>query len=350
MSSLTSAVVNPIMSRLKDTADRAMSIDSGAQGTNILAPVTVDQANQALGNVNTGLSQQQQFLQALQAQNGIQNQSDVYNQLNQIAQGQGPNPAQAMLANATGTNVANQAALMAGQRGAAANPALIARQAAIQGSNMQQDAAGQAAALQAQQSLNAINNMGGMANTMVGNQANAANAYTNAALSGQQNLLNSIAQQNNANVGMQSNINNANSAANIQGGKDRNAMMGNIMSSAGKAAGMFAEGGKVGPSSAAGRFLHAYAQGGKVVDALVSPGEVYLPPSQVQAVKQGADPISSGEKIPGTPKVKGNSYANDTVPKKLEAGGIVIPNSVIQSKDPHAAAAKFVAAVLRKKA
>lgn len=91
-------------------------------------------------NFNNNQSQQQQLNTALQAQ----------------ANGTGVNPAQKMLANSTGTNVANQSAMMAGQRGAGANAGMIARQAAMAGSGIQQNAAGQAAALQAQQSSNAL--------------------------------------------------------------------------------------------------------------------------------------------------------------------------------------------------
>ncbi len=85
---------------------------------------------------------------------------DVLAQQQGVANGTGPNPAQAMLNQATGQNVANQAALMAGQRGAGANVGLMARQAAQQGAGIQQNAAGQGAAMQAQQQMNALNSMG----------------------------------------------------------------------------------------------------------------------------------------------------------------------------------------------
>ena len=91
----------------------------------------------------------------------------------------------------------------------------------------------------------------------------------------------------------------------------------------------------------------AAAEGGQV-PALVSPGEQYLPPKDVSKVKKGANPLSVGERIPGKPKVKGNSYANDTVPKTLESGGIVIPNNIMQSKNPHFEAMKFVHATIAK--
>jgi len=91
------------------------------------------------------------------------------------------------------------------------------------------------------------------------------------------------------------------------------------------------------------------ARGGKV-PAMVSPGEKYLSPRDVKKVERGANPMEVGEKIPGKPRVKGakNSYANDTVPKTLEEGGIVLPRSVTQAKHPHWAAHKFVSAIMAK--
>lgn len=181
-----------------------------ARGTNILQPTTEGQATGAYDQSQQALQQQQAFLQALQAQNGIQNQSSVFNQMQGVENGTGPNPAQAMLSQATGNNIASTAALIAGQRGASANPALIARQAAMQGANLNQQAAGQGASMQAQQSLAALGQLGGMANQQVANQAAATQGYNQAAQSEQQNLLNAIQGQNNANVSMQGNLNSAN--------------------------------------------------------------------------------------------------------------------------------------------
>ncbi len=343
----------------------------------IVDPVTGQQLQQANTNTQSGLSQQQAFVNALNAQNGIGNQSQVYNQLQGIAAGTGPNPAQAMLAQATGANVANQAALMAGQRGAGANAGMIARQAANQGANIQQQAAGQGATMQANQSLNAIGAAGNMANQQVGQQANAIGNYNQFAQGAQGMLLGAQGQYNNAVTGGQGNVNNNN-----QNVAQMNAnQTGGLLNGAGAAAtalggmtkstqapvaagipmadtargtqgplrpdGSFAEGGAVGPSSFVGRHLSGkpqmLAQGGKV-DAILSPGEVYVAPDKVKA----KDPIAAGKKIPGKPKHPGNDYRNDVVPKKLQEGGIVIPNEVMQSKDPHAAAAKFVAAILAK--
>jgi hypothetical protein len=491
------------------------------QSTNILQPSTVAQANQQYANVNQGLTNQQGFLNAVQAQNGLGNQTSVFNQMQGVANGTGPNPAQAMLNQSTGQNVANQASLMAGQRGSGANAGLIARQAAQQGANTQQQAAGQAATLQANQSLNALNNMGALATNQANQQANATNAYTNSALNAQQNVLGGIGAQNNANVGMQSNINavggglagnvatqqggllgsamgslgsigqlipggssgysdianagNANAITNgmplaggagdatglenastmlaAQGGQvpqqladggsvpdsstPLNAItaptngpqsnvgksfmaqedalgapsdtpqapmaapktasggggpgLGSLMgagmslgqkafsgmnfsnamsdlfapmqtategiSSAGSAAGAAAGsdaagagigadvGGDIGAGVAEGAV--AAAKGGKV-PALLSPGETYIPPSKVKAVEKGANPLKEGERVPGKPKVLGNSYANDTYRTTLQSGGIVIPNSIMQSKDPAKGAADFVRAIQAK--
>ncbi len=353
-----------------------------------------------------GLGQQQAFVNALQAQNGIQNQAQVYNQLQDVAAGKGPNPAMAALANATGANTANQAALMASQRGAGANAGLIARQAAQQGAANQQNAIGQGAALQAQQSLGALGQAGQMAGQQVGQQAGALGTYNQLAqnLGGQQQ--GALANQNQANVAMQSNINNANAGIAQENAKNQNKMGSGVLSaiaSGGASLLGMADGGQV-PNlgvlpqnaSSPGNFwethlnetpevkpLSSYGEataptkqaepsdsaekagmdmgklaltagkmlllskGGKV-PAMVSPGERYLPPSEVKKVAKGKDPLKAGEKIPGKAKHKGNDYRNDTVPKDLESGGIVLPKSVMEAKDPHSEAHKFVSAILAK--
>lgn len=91
-----------------------------------------------------------------------------------------------------------------------------------------------------------------------------------------------------------------------------------------------------------------YAEGGKV-QALVSPGELWLPPTKAKLVAKGKNALKIGERIPGTPKVPGNSYANDVVPKKLDVGGVVIPNSIMQSSDPASGAHAFVAKIMAKR-
>lgn len=481
--------------------------DTGNAGTGFAAGAapllqTVNQGSlsDSFGRNATAIDQQNAFLAALQAQNGITNQSDVYNQLSGIANGTGPNPAQAALNQATGANVANQAALMAGQRGAGSNVGLLARQAAMQGGNIQQQAAGQGATLQAQQALNAIGQMGNISGQQVANQAGATQASTNAAQNYQQNVLNAANQLNQANVGMKSNQNStnqgiANTVAQGQqgllgsitggiggvlggvfahGGEVKNYARGGdvpnpplegskdkgksgpivsdpnnpVIKSIGKSFG-FADGGGItagfvnpadlltpslsglsastssgpanGPQSNVGKFhmndsmatpqlyggssnsgaaalqkggadlgrgigsaignlfaskgsnegamtaggaddimpsanafgdsqgMSFMAAKGGPVKAVVSPGEIYLSPAKVEKVVKGKASPVDGEKIKGQAKVKGDSLKNDTVPKTLEEGGIVLPRSVTQSKDPAKKASEFVAAILSKK-
>lgn len=500
----------------------------------ISTPVTQDQADQAYSQTQTGLQQQQSFLQALQAQNGIANQTASFNALQGVANGTGPNPAQAQLNQSTGANIANQAAMAAGQRGAGSNVGLIARQAGQQGGAIQQQAAGQSATMAAQQQLGAINSMGSLASTQVGQQAAATQGYNQAAQSEQQNLLNAMAQRNQSQASLAGSENAANANIQVQNSKAQQGIFGGLLGGAGSILAHggevgkdgYAKGGQVqnyaegdmvapapvisggsgGPKSNVGKFLYGsspqtegqqsgggglanlgsssepskdlengtskfvgqalknhimpaikdafvsgpadpngigaqfsgqapnlgvntqlpgaqqpftmtgpvanasapslgadtalpeadfagltpeaaaagdaataegasaaegaegatavegagaaeegggieelaalFASGGKV-PAMVSPGEVYLPPKKAQKVAaKGGNPIKEGHKIPGQAKVKGDSYANDTVPAKLEKGGIVIPRSVIQSDDPVGHAVRFVRAHL----
>lgn len=301
--------------------------DYQATGFNITPPATQEQANQAYGQSQMGLTQQQAFLNALVAQggvgnqqgvfnqqqalanqmatlHGVQNQNDVFNQAKglsgqyqNIANGQGPNPAQAQLAQATGANTANQAALMAGQRGAGANVGLMARQAAMQGAATQQQAAGQAATLEAQQRLAALGQMQGQQQLMgalsnqqvgqqqaqqgqlanlstqqVGQQAGGINNYNQAAQSEQQALLGSLGNTNAQNISMQSNMNNANSGVQGITAQNQGKLQGGLLSGVSSLPALLAahggmvpkydNGGAVGgPTSFAGRFLTGFSNG-----------------------------------------------------------------------------------------
>lgn len=325
---------------------------AGPAMPDIKNPVSQAQIDQAYKGVQSGIQGQEALLQALQAQGGLQNQSQVYGQLQNVAAGKGPNPAVAMLNQATGANVANQAALMAGQRGAGANVGLLARQAAQQGAKTQQDAVGQAATMQANQSLNAIGQAGQLANTQAAQQIGGTEALTNANLQSQNALLNAQSAYNQALVGGQSSVNSAN--AGLAGAQMQN--QGKVLGGVGNALGSIlklADGGVVpesGPKSFLGQHIAQMAKGGEV-PAMVSPGEIYLPPGAVGQVAQGADPFMVGEVIPGKPKVGGavNSYKNDTIPKKLETGGVVIPRSKTKSAAPERASKDFVRAVIAKR-
>ena len=461
----------------------------GGQPQNLIEPSTAQQAADQYGNVNQGLNQQQAFINAVNGQNGLGNQSQVYGQLQGVANGTGPNPAQAMLAQSTGQNVAAQGALAAGQRGSSANAGLIARQAAQAGSQAQQQAAGQAATMQAQQSLGALSAAGQMANQQVAQQAQAIGNYNQFAQGSQSNILNSIAQQNSANVGAQGSINSANSGVaqvnagnqgklgagilsgfsglggvlGATGGEVKADQIGNnpklqqsrvtlssgggvdaptptsfsqYLANFGKASQqqqqdpVYSAGAKFGagvanlgkslfssspdtggvlpvtnpggapdmnaalqnnlgyqgfgtssvaapaeattsmvaPAAAAdsGSALAASGAGGVLADlgpaavlaaahggkvpALLSPGEKYLPPTQAKKVAQGKESPMKGKTVPGQAKVSGDSLVNDTFKTTLQEGGVVIPRSVMGSKNPEKAAAAFVRAHLGKQA
>ncbi len=274
-----------------------LGLSGGAAGTGFDAPsnaniqgtISAPQVGQAYDQSQNSLQQQQALLNALQGQGGLQKQNEVYNQsqglagqmanangvqnlsnaiggLQGVANGTGPNPAIAALNQATGQNVANQAALMAGQRGAGANVGLIARQAAMQGANTQQQAAGQAATMQAQQSLNALGQIGGlssnqvaqqqaqqqalsgMANTQAANQIGQTGANVTANQAQYGNAANAMNALNQNQVAMQGNINSNNAAlanTQLQAG---HAIGGSMMNSAGGMMSMIpmgAEGGEV---------------------------------------------------------------------------------------------------------
>lgn len=265
---------------------------------NIQQATSIGDVQNAQKGVGNSLQSQQQLLEALQKQGGLgmqntaaNNQLGLANQLQgangvgvqqgaisglqntagmyqNIANGTGPNPAQAMLNQATGQNVANQAALMAGQRGAGANVGLMARQAAQQGAATQQQAVGQGATMQANQQLNALSGLsgtqqaiGGMGSNLVNQQGTANNAYANQAnqiagqqigattantqanLANQQQAQNALQGTNNAFVGSQTGVNAGNVDLSKANSAAKQGILGGVMNAAGAA---FAEGGPVG--------------------------------------------------------------------------------------------------------
>lgn len=414
---------------------------AGPAAANLVNPVNSAQTGAAYTGSQNALTAQQGLLTALQAQNGLANQGNVYNQLQGVVNGTGPNPAQTMLNTATGQNVANTAALQAGQRGGSANTGLMARQIGQQGAATQQAAVGQGATLQANQSLNALSAAGNMANTQVANQVGQTNANSSAQQAEQAALLNAQSNFNSAQAGMQSNINSANASmagatmgmtGSLIGGLAGGAAAGMMLAAKGGNVKKMASGGitdssafsGTGPQSKFGQFLAANttaagvqnssidmsgasagnksmndaaykfgkaltsgsseapttvgqatdwqvgggmaggpmdagsaasqflqaARGGRV-KALVSPGEKYLTPKDVEKVKKGANPMKVGETIKGKPKVGGavNSYANDTVRKDLQEGGIIVPRSETKSKNPDRSSKAFVQATLAKR-
>lgn len=117
-------------------------------------PLDVNGLNQQISQSQTGLAQnqaqQQQLANALTAQSN----------------GAGPNPAQNMLNQSTNQNIAQSTGMLASQKGI--NPALAARLATENAGNLNQQAAGQAATMDAQQRLGAQSQLG----SLYGQQAN----------------------------------------------------------------------------------------------------------------------------------------------------------------------------------
>lgn len=344
---------------------------------NIINPYqNADQLNQATAGVNQQLMNQQGLQNQLGAQNGLGNQSSVYNQQQGLAnalmaqsQGAGPNPAQAQLAQNTGANVSNQAALMAGQRGASANPALIAREAAQQGAATQQNAVGQAATLQAQQQLAAQQqlqqqqqNLAGLATQQAGQQIQGQNTLTGQNLNQQQAIMGSLSQQNATQAGITNTQQAGQNALNEGNQKEANTILNSIPQAAGSALSLLAGGGEVkNPKLGAVGSDHRFPEHAMLPPHLKSIATLYHGDSykthsyQEQTKMAYGGETSVGEKlkqgggVPGKAKVKGDSLKNDTVAAKLSPGEVVLPRSVMQSDDPASAAAQFVEGIQKKK-
>lgn len=273
---------------------------------------TADQLAQAGQNTQGGLNQQQSFLNALQGLSGmgIGAQQQSLQGLQGVASGTGPNPAQAMLQQATGQNVAQQASLMGSQRGVGSNAGLLARQAGQQGSQIQQNAVGQGATLQAQQQLAALGQLGNQGYNASGQYGQALGQYQQGA-------------QNNQNSLMQTS-----GALTQENNKAQNNIIGGVTNGLG---GIVNQGGQ-----ALGNWINKptpMAQGGEVPQTEATPG------MKSNAMRMM---FRNGGHVPGKPKVMGDNEANDTVPAMLSPGEIVVPRT--KAKDPKKAAA-FAAAV-----
>lgn len=378
-----------------------------ADGVSLDKPVDLAQTASSYSRAQDALDKQKSYLAALQGQNALGNQNSVFQQqqglagiLGAQALGYGPNPALAQLAQTTGQNVAAQRALMASQRGAGANVGLLARQAAMQGANIQQQATGQAATLSAQQQIAAMNalqqqqaSMGSLATAQANQLAGGYNNYNQAAQSEQQMLLNALSNYNQQQVNMQSNINSANAGVQAQTAAAQGNLLGGGLAGIGASFGLahggvvpdikhYSGGGSVmptpsGPQSFAARFLTGWQSGenagipnntssfstlatpsgsmgatGAMIGKAIGQGvQSLFSPTATQISAPGTDAFyaSNGAVVPGKAAVKGDSLKNDTVPAMLSPGEVVLPRSVMNSKDPVNNAAKFVADVLAKK-
>lgn len=256
----------------------------------------------------------------------IQNQQQgLANQLQNQANGQGPNPAQAALNQATGQNVSNQAALMAGQRGASANPGLIARQAAQQGAAIQQNAVGQSATLQAQQQLAAQQQLQAQQQALQSGNLSE-QGVNNQLFSGAAGAQNSQNANDISNYGMAQGINAAvsqNNTNNLSSG------IGGLLNGvAAPLLGLFSEGGVAGADGIHDHLKNVamlyhpqhFSDGGCVDSESKKEPEIMM-------AKEGAV-------VPGKAEYKGDNEKNDVVPAMLSKGEVVIDNNTLNDPGP----------------
>lgn len=318
-------------------------------------------------------------------------QQDVYgqqqglaNQLMQQTQGQGPG--QTLIAQQAGQNAQQQAALMNSARGANANPALVARQAAMAGAQGNQQALNSQAALQLQ-------SQGALAQqqAQMGNQA----------LQGQSILQGGIAAQNSANLNAQG----INAGISANNARQTGSIFGNILQGgamAGLGAMGLARGGEIPKMDTGGPvddpFMNdppalGITAGADPMGGVGKPTNLMgigmgnyqnygaPPPPSVSAsgggggggsggggggniisslgsiiggmfAQGGSIPYGqmlSGGRVPGQADIEGDNQKNDTVPTLLSPGEIVLPRSVAQAPDAEKKAAEFVAHLKKKK-
>jgi hypothetical protein len=339
-------------------AGAVLGMGAGGSGGNrpdiqLQTPVTAAQATEQYGNVQAGLSQQQQLINAMNqagGQNVYGGQMGLIGQLQQQAAGQGPNPAQTMLAQNSANAAQQQAALMAGQRGTGGNAGLMARQIGNQGAMQQQQMAGQAATLGAQQQLAAQQQLGQQQAQMAGQLSQGVGQFGQQAQGAYGQTLGGINAQNQAQIG-KGGVDYQTYAADqkkqagalgglgaaLQGG------LGNAIGDLGGAA-LSGLGSMFGPAAAA-----AGSSGGAgLLMALSQGGEV--PNHDGPRSKAGMHfrNMKSGGNVAGTAKVAGDSQKNDNQPAMLSPGEIVIPRSITTGKNAPAKAAEFVRACLAK--
>jgi len=186
------------------------------------------------------------------ATNSYNQQQTLANMLMQQSNGAGPNPALQQLKQQTALNNAQAAGLVSSQKGI--NPALASMIASQNASNANQNAAGQAATLQAQQQLAS---QGGLANVLA-NMSSSANQRTALGIGANQTMNSANQSQSQSN------------AANMAGLWDS-------IAGAGTTAAMpHAHGGKIpGVASVPGDSLK-----NDTVPAMLSPGEIVVPRSK----------------------------------------------------------------------
>ena len=276
----------------------------------------IDQSNAAaIGSLNAG--------QTTGAQQGT-----LANQLQQQANGQGPSLAQMQLQQASDSNLKNNAALIASQRGI--NPAQAGRQVAVSNASQGQNLANQSAQLRLQEQLQKQQLLAQTLQGQRGLDINQQTANTGAAstFGGLQNSQNQTGLENyygaaNINAG----VARGNQATNGQliGGLigAGGAMGASAIGSGGAAGGAGAGTGLTDVGAMAPMAAIAYS-GGKTLkdtEVMVSPGEKVISPS------------GNMKTVPGKADFDGDDPRNDTVTADLREGSIVVPRSKSTNKE-----------------
>lgn len=274
-----------------------------ASGAGITSGTNQQQIANSLAGVSGALNQQQQIVSAVApgATQGANAQANLSNQLTAESNGQGPNPAQAQYTQNIQNAAQQQAGAIAGTKGI--SPALAARMASEQGSGALQNAAGQAATTEAQQTLAAQNNLANLSSTQVSQGQEAVQGINNAQQNEQNILQNANTSANNAAVGMQSNENNVNSNTAIANQNTNKGLVGGLISGVGSITGLFAHGGEV----------KHMASGGVAAPAIAGPQS-----SVGQWLNSGSS-ASSAPSIASSPVVQSTDWGGGLNKKKSSA-------------------------------
>lgn len=361
---------------------------------------------EGMGGLNQAYNKQlglgDMSLETLNAQRNLYGQQQgLADALLAQSRGEGPNPAQQQFMQNVNQNIRQQAGALASQRGI--NPALAGRMAAQMGAEANQNAAGQAALLQAQQQLAAQQQLGqnygqmgqnllGQGSTFntAGNLYGGAGALANS-MAGTgvgyygQNVQGQGAQNNAITTGtLGTNQINAGVAAGnadrfMQGQKmlsdqaisrssNNSAMNRGLLGGAMQGIGGLAT--QAGLGTAFGKLFKGGSgdttdntgdAAGNAGDAAGNAGDAASEASNIIPEYHGgqipdkkalslADALmQQGGKVPGKAKVKGDNPKNDTVPTVLSPNEIVLPRSVAMSDDAPQKAAEFVARLKGKK-
>lgn len=276
------------------------------------------------------------FVDYSQSNNTAQKQGTLADMLMAQANGTGPNPALNQLNQTTNQNIQQTAGQIASQKGI--SPGLAARLIAMNGANQNQNAAGQAATMNAQQQLGAESNLGSTLNaqrtgdiTQATDNKNLQNQYIGTLENAQSNQNNAI---NDGTLGAER-INADTAAANA---KAAGSVGGGLLQGLGSVGASLLK--KAAPLALAGATGGGSLLAGGAMDAISNSGG---------GGGDGLLTAAHGAVVPGHAPVKGDSPKNDTVPARLSPGEIVLPRSVTQSPEAAEKAKLFVEQISGKK-